>query len=347
MAPFLSILLMQTMINIHFIYLYDTSILESIPYPVQTQSLSGVLGGRFTMKPQVKADLAMLLVTLFWGSSYLFMQMGLTDLQTFNLIGLRFGIAFVIAALFFHKRLLKTTRKTIFHAFIMGAILFGVFATVTEGVKTTTASQAGFLVSLTVILVPLLSILLKNRPETRVFFGAGIALIGICLLTLTKELHITQGDALCMATAVFYATHIILTGRLAPQTDAILLGIYQLGFAGLFGFLLSYLVETPKLPSSPKAWLAVLALSILCSAIGFVVQTVAQKYTSPTHTGLIFSLEPVFAALFAFLISGETLTVRGYIGAALVLISVLIAEIDFMRWLTGKRSSLSKQDLPL
>ncbi|MDF2680146.1 MAG: EamA family transporter [Brevibacillus sp.] len=301
------------------------------------------------MKPQVKADLAMLLVTLFWGSSYLFMQMGLTDLETFNLIGIRFGIAFIIAALFFHKRILRINRKTLLHAFILGAILFCVFATVTEGVKTTTASQAGFLVSLTVIFVPLLSILLKNIPETRVFFGAGLAVIGIGLLTLTDHFQISQGDAWCIGTALFYAIHIIVTGKLAPQSDAIQLGVYQLGFAALFGLIFSVFTEAPRFPHTPKAWLAVLVLSILCSAIGFVVQTVAQQHTTPTHTGLIFSLEPVFAAIFAFMLNGETLTVRGYIGAALVLLSVLIAEIDLRRFLRGKQkvTPLPERDLSL
>lgn len=291
------------------------------------------------MKPQVKADLAMLLVTLFWGSSYLFMQMGLKDLETFNLIAIRFGIAFVLAAAIFHRRLRGTSCKTLGHAFVLGTVLFGVFVTVTNGVKSTTASQAGFLVSLTVIFVPLLSILLRNRPEKRVFVGAGLAMVGIGLLTLNSELRISQGDLLCIAGALCYATHITITGRWAAFSDTIQLGIYQLGFTALLGLLFSCLFESPALPHSTEGWVAVLALSVLCSAIGFVVQTVAQKYTTPTHTGLIFSLEPVFAALFAFLFAGETLTVRGYIGAALVLLSVLIAELDVSKWLRGKRQT--------
>ncbi|MED1721835.1 DMT family transporter [Brevibacillus parabrevis] len=289
------------------------------------------------MKPQVKADLAMLLVTLFWGSSYLFMQMGLKDLQTFNLIAIRFGIAFVLAAAIFHKRLRSTSRKTLLHASILGTLLFGVFATITNGVKSTTASQAGFLVSLTVIFVPLLSILFRHRPEKRVFVGAGLAMVGIGLMTLNTELRISQGDLLCIAGALCYAMHITVTGRFASFSDTIQLGIYQLGFTALLGFVFSCLFESPVLPHSTEGWVAVLALSILCSAIGFVVQTVAQKYTTATHTGLIFSLEPVFAALFAFLFAGEILTTRGYIGAALVLASVLIAEIDLGKWLRSKR----------
>lgn len=162
-------------------------------------------------------------------------------------------------------------------------------------------------------------------------------MVGIGLLTLSSELRISQGDLLCIAAALFYATHIIVTGRWASQSDTIQLGIYQLGFTALFGILFSILFETPTLPHTSQSWLAVLSLSILCSAIGFVVQTVAQKYTTPAHTGVIFSLEPVFAALFAFLLTGETLTLRGYIGAGLVLLSVLIAEIDLSKWRRNKQ----------
>lgn len=302
------------------------------------------------MKPQAKADIAMLMVTLFWGSSYLFMQMGLTDLQAYNLIGLRFGIAFFLAALLFHRRVLKPDRKTVLHALVLGAILFAVFAAITSGMKSTTISHAGFLVSLTVIFVPLLSIALRNKPEARVFAGAGLAIVGIGLLTLTDEFQINQGDALCVLGAFFYAVHIIVTGKWASQSDGIKLGAYQLGFAGAFGFIFSLVLETPRLPHTSQAWLAILALSILCSAIGFIVQTVAQKYTTPTHAGLIFSLEPVFAACFAFLLTGETLSPRGYLGAFLVLLSVLIAEFDLRKLFRSRKTDaipVSSDNLPV
>lgn len=290
------------------------------------------------MKPQLKADLAMLLVTLFWGSSYLFMQMGLTDLQTFNFIALRFLLAFVLAGLFFRRRILRTDRKTLGKAFVLGTLLFGVFVTITTGLKTTTASQAGFLVSLTVIFVPLLSMLLRQIPPPRVFLGAFLALIGIGLLTLNSQLEISRGDMLCILGAVFYAIHIIVTGRWANQSDPLQLGVYQLGFTGLLGLLFSLALETPRLPETPEAWFAVLMLGIFCSAVGFVVQTVAQQSTTPTHTALIFSMEPVFAVAIAFLVTGEILSLRGYVGAALVLFSILIAEMDLGKWLRRKSS---------
>jgi drug/metabolite transporter (DMT)-like permease len=148
------------------------------------------------------------------------------------------------------------------------------------GLKSTSASNAGFLVSLTVVFVPLLfSLLLRKLPEKRVIFGVLSALTGIGFLTIKNSFTIHSGDVLCIV--------------------------------GALG--------------------SVLGLSILCSAIGFIVQTTAQKYTTPTHTGLLFSLEPVFAALFAYAFADEILTIKGYIGAGLVLLSVCTTQINLKK----------------
>lgn len=285
------------------------------------------------MKTQLKGDLMVLMVTLFWGSSYLFMKMGLNSVQEFNLIALRFGIAFLLSAAVFYRRLMKVTPRTVMNAFILGSMLFAVFASIMFGLKSTSTSNAGFLMSLTVIFVPLMSALLFNKiPEKRVLFGVCLALNGIALLTLNDDLTISRGDTLCILGAFVFAAHIIVTGQLTKDVDdSIALGVLQLGFAGGLGLIFSSVTETPKLPNTPESWLSILVLSILCSAIGFIAQTVAQKYTTPTHTGLIFSLEPVIAAVFAVLFAGETLSTRSYLGAAIVLLGVLNAEVDFKK----------------
>lgn len=116
---------------------------------------------------------------------------------------------------------------------------------------------------------------------------------------------------------------------MTKHVNSITLGVVQLGFVGLFSLIFSMFMETPKLPDTVESWFSILALSIFCTAIAFIVQVIAQQYTSPTHTGLIFSLEPVFSAGFAFFFTGETLTFKGYLGAVLILLSVLITELDF------------------
>lgn len=272
----------------------------------------------------------LIIVTVFWGSSYLFMKMGLVVLQEFNLIALRFGIAFILAGIIYYRRILRADFKTVKYGFIMGTILFGVFAAVTFGVKQTSTSNAGFLVSLTVIFVPLLvAIFFRKLPEKRIVFGVALALIGIGLLTLTNKFNINSGDLLCILTALFYATHIIVTGKLTRAVDSITLGILQLGFTAAWGLLFSIFLETPQLPSTSGSWISVLGLGIFCSAIGFIGQTAAQKYTTPTNTGLIFSLEPVFAAIIGNVFLDEILTPKGYLGATLVLLGVLTTQVDF------------------
>lgn len=283
-------------------------------------------------KMQIKADIMMLIVTICWGSSYLFMKIGLDTIEGFTLIFLRFIIAFLFAGLVFYKRILRVNKQTVLYAAILGSVLFFAFAFLAVGIKTTTASNAGFLVSLAVVFVPVISgLYTRQKPDTHLVIGVLTAFIGIGLLTVSDSFQLSLGDLLCIVCALLYSFHIILTGKLTKEVDSIALGVLQLGFCAAWGFLFSFLFEKPQLPHTTEAWIAVLALSIVCSALGFIIQTIAQQYTSPTHTGLIFSLEPIFSALFAFIFIGETLTTRGYIGASLVILGILFAEINFKK----------------
>ncbi len=277
---------------------------------------------------QSRADLLIFTVTLCWGSSYLFMKMGMDSLSPYNLIALRFGLAFILTALIFFRQLRHLDWRTTGYGALLGLCLFGVFAFIMFGLQTTSTSNAGFLVSLTVIFVPILYWLLFRRALAgKQIVGVLLAVIGIGLLTLNGQLAIHPGDALCILAALCYAGYILITGAAARLTRSTLnLGIMQLGFAGLYGLIFSLIFEAPTLPHTGDGWLAVLALSVVCSAFGFVVQPIAQKYTTPTRTGLIFSLEPVFAALFAYWFEHEMLSVKGYIGAGLVLAGVVVSE---------------------
>lgn len=275
-----------------------------------------------------KADVMMVFVTVCWGSSYLFMKMGLDTLSEFNLIALRFGIAFLLAAALFFRRLKHVNWQTIKFGMLLGFILFLVFVTLTYGLRTTTTSNAGFLVSLTVIFVPLLSsVFMKSTMNLRLKISIFMALTGIAFLTIQLPFHISAGDLLCVMTAICYALHIMVVGHAAHKVDSINLGIIQLGFAGLFGFIFSLIFEDPAFPATKSSWIAILMLSIVCSALGFIIQTVAQKYTSPTKTGLIFSLEPVSAAFFGYVFANEMMSGKEILGALLVLFSVVFITI--------------------
>jgi len=275
-----------------------------------------------------RADLQMLLATIIWGSSYLFMKSGLASIQELNLIALRFTIAFIVAAVIFHRRLLRADRETWIAGAVMGTVLFAAFVLITYGVQRTSASQAGFLISLAVIFVPILmTIIHKKIPDVRLAASIVLAVSGLGLLTLQHELRLHIGDVLCILAALVYAMYIIIAGRYTPKHDPLTLGTIQLGMAAGLGIAAAFLFETPHLPDSAEAWAAILGLGILCSGIGYILQTLAQRHASPARTSLIFSLEPLFAAAFAFTFQGEQLTLQGYTGAALMLLAVLVAEL--------------------
>ncbi|WP_127590478.1 DMT family transporter [Paenibacillus lautus] len=296
------------------------------------------------MKP-LKADLMILFITICWGSSYLFMKMGLDSLGEFNLIALRFGLAFILAGVIFLPRLRQVNVKTIRYAMLLGFILFIMFTALTLGLKTTTTSNAGFLVSLTVVFVPLLhTFLFKKKIENKVVVSILLALTGIALLTIQLPFTFKIGDLFCIAAALCYALHINMVSTAAQKVDTLSLGILQLGFTGLYAFISSLLFETPVWPSTTHSWIAVLVLSVVCTAIGFIFQTIAQKYTTATRTGLVFSLEPVFAALVGFWFAHEIMNSNQYVGAALVFLSVVLSSVNVK---VRRRSTIKNRPIPM
>lgn len=276
-----------------------------------------------------QADLMLLMVTIFWGTSCLLTKIGLGGIGEFNLIALRFVIAFTLAAIVFRRKVMTADRKTIKYSAIMSVILFTEFIFMTFGVKYTTVSNAGFLTCLAGVFVPLIAfVFLRQKPERKVLICICLTAIGIYLLTVNAKITFNIGDLLCTLCSVTFAVHILVIGKFTREVDSVSLGVIQLGFVGIYGLVFSFLFEHPMLPQTPATWLVVLSLSVLCTAVAFIAQTVAQKYTSPVHTGLIFSLEPVFTAVTAFLFANEVLPLKGYFGGLLMVISILYVEVD-------------------
>ena len=281
------------------------------------------------MKTQTKADLALLMVTIFWGASCLLLKLGLEDIQAFNLIAVRFICAFILAAAIFYKRLMKVDRKVIGYAAILSGLLFSVQVSMTYGVKYTTVSNAGFLTCLAGIFVPIiLFTVLKQKVERKVILSVFMAALGVYMITIKGQYQFNIGDILCVLCSFAFAAYIIVTDKLTKGVDSLSLGILQLGFVGLYGGVFSIFLEQPKFPATPTSWGAILALSVFCTAFAFIAQTIAQKHTSPTHTGLIFTLEPVFTAIFAFAFLNEVLTKAAYFGGGILLLSILLVELD-------------------
>lgn len=286
------------------------------------------------MKPQVKADFMLVLVTLFWGVSYLMMDVSLEELGPFNLNAMRFLIAFFVAGALSFKKLIHVNKTTLLYSAAVGLALLFVYIGATFGVLYTSLSNAGFLCALTVVLTPVFGFLfLKQKPGKKLGIVVFMALCGIALLTLGGPLRPNWGDLLCIMCAVAYAIDLLVTEAAVQkeEVDAFQLGVFQLGFTGFFMLALCLIFETPALPHTPKVWWAVLVLSIFSTGLAFIVQAVAQQYTSASHVGVIFALEPVFSGIAAYFVAGEVLTPKAYLGAVLLVSSLFVMEIDFKK----------------
>ena len=286
------------------------------------------------MSKQWKADLALILVTLFWGVSYYLVDLSLTELPEMTLNASRFVLAFVILAVIFRKRVFAASRATLKYSLYVGILLVFVYAGSTYGIARTSLSNAGFICALPVVVTPILDFIFnRRRPEKRLGVALIMCIIGLAMLTLNENFGINVGDALCLVCAVSYGADMIVTDRAVQQEDVdpLALGVIELGIAGAVMTVIAFLTEQPVLPQSPAVWGSVLFLSICCTGVAFVVQSVAQQFTSATHVGLIFTLEPVFSGIVAYFVVNERLLPRGYVGAALMLLSLLVMELDWKK----------------
>ena len=278
----------------------------------------------------------LVLVTLCWGVSYYLMDLCLIDMDPFTLNAHRFLGAFVIAALLSWKKIRTVNRTTLRYSVLVGIALVFVYMGATFGVKYTSLSNSGFLCGMTVVFTPLLGwIFLKQRQSKKLVLVVLMCLVGIALLTLKDDFSINtahiKGDLLCLMCAVAYAADLLLTEKAVSheEVDAYNLGVFQLGVTGALNLIMALIVETPQAPQTMEVWSAVIFLSVFCTGVAFVLQPVAQQYTTASHVGVIFTLEPVFAAVVAYFFAGEILSFKAYLGAALMLASIFIMEIDF------------------
>ena len=243
----------------------------------------------------------------------------------------RFLSAFVVLGAVFHKRVLRASRETWRYSVLVGLSLVVIYLGATYGVLYTSVSNAGFIGAMTVLFTPFFEfVVYRKRPDRKLGFALAVCMAGMALLTLNEALRPAPGDIICLLVPTFYAVDLMVTEKAVakPEVDPIALGVLQTAVAGVVMLGLSLLLETPSLPGSPKVWAAALFLGVFCSGICFVIQSVEQQFTTASHASLIFTLEPVFSAVFAYFLLSERLTVRGYFGAALMLVSLLIMELD-------------------
>jgi drug/metabolite transporter (DMT)-like permease len=303
-----------------------------IPGLVDLAMWLGDFGARFRSSRHLRADLALLAVTLVWGSTFVLMQESVRVLPPYRFLALRFGVASLVMLVLYSRRLWRAPRRQAAMAAGIGAVLFVGYASQTIGLQFTTAARSGFVTGLAVVLVPIIGlVLLRQRPPLGAVAGVALATAGLFFLSWpgwegTSSI-VLRGDLITLVCCVAFAAQIVLVGKYAPGMDPMALTTAQLLTVTLLSGLFS-LGEPPSDMASAPVWLwaAIVFLGVVATALGFAVQSKAQRFTTPTHVALIFAMEPVFSAIFAWLLTGEVLTGRSLVGCLLILSGMVVAE---------------------
>jgi drug/metabolite transporter (DMT)-like permease len=280
----------------------------------------------------LKAHVLLVFITFAWGATFVLIKDALTQVSPFVFTSIRMAIAALALLIIFHQSLRDLNRKALLGGALVGVFLWLGYAFQTTGLQLTTPSKSAFITGLAVALVPfIVAITGKRVPNRWTMLGVLIALFGLYLMTIPAGqgfslATVNKGDLLTLGCAGSFAVHIYLIGYMTQRYKFQHIALIQVATAAILTGLIIPL-ERPAYTWTGRVIFALLFTALVCTALAFTVQAWAQQFTPPTHTALIFALEPVFAAITSYVLLDERLGLRGTIGAILILGGILISEL--------------------
>jgi drug/metabolite transporter (DMT)-like permease len=272
------------------------------------------------------AELGLVGIAAVWGLTFVMVQDAVERLPAMAFLGYRFLPAALLVALVFRRRLGVLPRGGWGAGLLMGSFLTAGYVFQTLGLEHTSASNAGFITGLFVVITPVIAALaLRERIGPGAWAAAAVSALGLYLLSGTHGLSF-RGDGLEVLCAVAFSAHIVVTARSVGSYDPGALLAIQLGVCGLFCLAVAAIGGQLEAPHGATVWSALIVTALVASALGFFVQTYAQRHAPPARTALILASEPAFAGLFGWLAGGEHLSALAWTGAALIMAAILAVE---------------------
>lgn len=273
-----------------------------------------------------QAVLSLWATCFIWGAAFPLAKLALHDASPMAFTAARF----VVASLLIAPALGGIGRAEWRAGAALGALLAFGFATQTIGLQWTTASRSGFLTSLYIPFTPLI-VLAAYRTVPDRFAAAGlvVAVTGMFILTRPGDLQggLNAGDLLTILCAFAFAAHMVLTSASARRYRVERLMMAQIAVATVLTLLATPVIETPRLHWTPLLTGMVAYEAVLASVVAIRLQLAAQQVLSPTYAALVFTLEPVVAAVTSLLITGDRLSATQWSGGALILAGSLLPEL--------------------
>jgi drug/metabolite transporter (DMT)-like permease len=302
---------------------------------------------------KLRAYLLMIFVVAVWGSTFVLVKGALADATpaAFNLV--RMTLAFAVLGVAYHRYWRAIRGWQVAAGALVGFCLAVGYQFQTTGLARTTPSKSAFITGMLVVLVPLLSLIPGLRPpgarppRWNAFLGAAMAFVGIVLLTAPATLQaqgsatlrdqaasllpdltsINLGDLLTLGCAIGFAFHCLALSHFSPRIAFQPLALLQLGFCAFFMALSLPLIEHPHIDWTPRFAVALAIAAVLATAAAFSIQSWAQSVLPPTHMALLLTMEPVFAWITSFLVTGERLGLRPASGALMILAGIALTEL--------------------
>jgi len=265
-------------------------------------------------------------MTACWGSTFYLIKDLLDRVPVLDFLALRFAIASVALYLLAPRALRRLSATSRRNAVVLG-LLYGVAQILqTAGLAHTPASVSGFITGMYVVCTPLLAaLILRTRIGPMTWGAVALATAGLGVLTL-NGLSIGYGESITLVAAVLYALHIVGLGAWAGAREAMGMTIVQLVVITLVCFVAT-VPDGIVLPDNARDWTSIVYMAVFAGALALAGQTWAQSHLAPTRTAIIMSMEPVFAAFFAVLLGGESLTSRMVVGGVMVLTAMIVVEL--------------------
>jgi drug/metabolite transporter (DMT)-like permease len=280
------------------------------------------------------SDAALISLALIWGTSHVITKDVLATHSPAFYTSTRFGIASVFFGILFARHLWNSKRKEIVQGILLGLCSFMGIAFYVIGLVYTQASKAGFITGLYIVFIPILGyFLFRSRPTWDHLTGLATAIAGFVLLSLPRgDESINWGDLLVLFAAISWAGHIAATSAFASESDVRTLASIQVMTVAILAFIVNLIMnglgrEKSENPIDWEFTVQIGYMAIMVTVVAALVQTWAQGRVSSTHAAVFYALEPVTAAVFAYLLFDERLgLVRGF-GAMLIVTGVMVSRL--------------------
>jgi len=287
------------------------------------------------MTLRFKADFALGATMFIWGATFVVVQNALAFSSVFAFLSVRFILAALLMVAINWRAVRDLDAATTWGGSVMGLFLSIGYVFQTVGLKFTTPSKAAFLNGSSAVFVPVLLAVFGRKAISRWAWGGAIcATLGLYFVAVPRSGfgHLNLGDVLSLGSAVAFALHIIAVGRYSARHSIFGLSLIQIAVTAMLSTIAVPVAalagwEEPRLQMNANLVFAIIVTAVGCSVLGFTVQVWAQRHTSANHAAILFTLEPVFAALTSFAVLHERLGKRTLIGCVLILFAILLAEL--------------------